>query len=196
MPQIRLEEKLDDLVSLLRSQAVNKQAQTSVQTPQSRPNIFNTPPTTGAPVPHNDVIPSAPAYDPDVVIDTSTSVVHLYPASSQVSRSPVFNDVSVHIHQISDGMAEEQLDTFRRVFIPMFPFVHLPVTLSAADLCRQKPFLWLVLMCLSTKRVAQQFAMEDTIWRIISQRIVVEHLATLDLLLGIVCFASWCVSLV
>jgi hypothetical protein len=157
--------------------------------PQSTPQSFTSSPTVDG-----TLVPSNTAHNPDVVIDTSTSVVHLYPANSQVFSFPVFNDVS--IHQISSRIAEEQLDTFRGTFIPMFPFVHIPVTLSASDLRHQKPFLWLVIMCLSTKRVSQQFAIEETIWQIISRRIVVEHLQTLDLLLGVVCFATWYVTMI
>ena len=176
-------------MTLLRSQAVEKQAQTSLQTPQSTPNAFNESSTINAPVLHNESVSSPLADNPDIVIDTSTSVVHLYPASSQVARSPISNDVS--IYQISNRSAEEHLDTFRRTFIPIFPFVHIPVTLSASELRHQKPFLWLVIMSLSSKHVSQQFTMEETIWQIISQRIVVEHFANLDLLLGVICFASW-----
>jgi hypothetical protein len=175
-------------------QAVEKQAQAMSEIPQSTPQSFNSSPTVDASNHRETLVPANTAYDPDIVIDTSTSVVHLYPASSQVFSSPVFDDVS--IHQISGRIAEEQLDTFRRAFIPMFPFVHLPITLNSSELRHQKPFLWLVVMCLSTKRVAQQFAIEETIWQIISRRIVVEHLATLDLLLGVVCFAMWYVTLV
>jgi hypothetical protein len=162
--------------------------------PQSTPQSFNSSPTVDASIRHGTLVPASTSYEPDIVIDTSTSVVHLYPASSQVFSSPVFNDIS--IHQVSSRIAEEQLDTFRRAFIPTFPFVYIPNTLSASELRHQKPFLWLVVMCLSTKQVSQQFVIEETIWRIISRRIVVEHLATLDLLLGVVCFATWYVTLI
>lgn len=51
-------------------------------------------------------------------------------------------------------------------------------------------------MSLTTKFVSQQFAMEEVIWHIISRRIVAQQIAELDLLLGLVCFASWYVLLV
>ena len=54
-----------------------------------------------------------------------------------------------------------------------------------------KPFLWLVIMALTTKSVREQLAMLETIWRIISQRIIIQQYADMDLLLGIVAFGAW-----
>ncbi|OTA65139.1 hypothetical protein K449DRAFT_392224 [Hypoxylon sp. EC38] len=183
----RLEEKLDDLVTLLRSQAAEKQAQRQAQSQRQTPQLTNE----GTPRSHGDSTSSMPGREnPDFVLDTAASIVHiLRPETPPISPSPILEDVSVH--QVSDRIAEEQLDTFRRVFLPTFPFVHIPATTSAAELRRQKPFLWLVIMALTTKMVAQQFAMADTIWHVISRRIVSQHLANLDLLLGVIGFASW-----
>lgn len=178
----RLEEKLDDLVTILRSQAVERQTpdQTKRYTPQSTRYGDSTSPT---PAQQN----------PDVMIDTTASVIHLLrPASPKASYSPILEDVSVH--DVPDRVAEEQLDIFRRAFVPLFPFVHIPATMSAYELRRQKPFLWLVAMSLTTRLTSQQFAMEETIWDIISHRIVSHHLMDLDLLLGVICFAAWSVS--
>lgn len=124
-----------------------------------------------------------------LMIDSVTNISTPDQAGIESSPSSILEDVAVH--QLSSRVAEEQLHTFHRAFIPMFPFVHIPVKTTAADLLRQKPFLWLVIMALTTKNITQQFAMEETIWSIIAQRIVTEHLANLDLLLGLICFASW-----
>ncbi|RYP67412.1 hypothetical protein DL771_007243 [Monosporascus sp. 5C6A] len=180
----RLEEKLDDLVTLLRAQAGERQPQAAEQrqAPQASP--------TRALGGSADTMLLTPARDPDVVIDTATSVVHLLrSASPHMSLSPVLDDVSVH--EVPDRLGEEQLGLFCRVFVPMFPFIHIPTTLSAAQLRLQRPCLWLVIMALTTKSVSQQFTMGETIWHIISRRIVSQNLADLDLLLGVVCFASW-----
>lgn len=73
----------------------------------------------------------------------------------------------------------------------MFPFVHIPATMTASGLCEAKPFLWLVIMALTDKSASDQFGMEDTIWHIISQRVIREQWAGMDVLLGIICFNSW-----
>lgn len=182
-PASKLEEKLEDLVSLLRSQAVAKQSNSTEN---------DSPSTLSEAVSYVETISATSVRDPDLVIDTTTSVVHLLrPTNSDEAEAPwlIHNDVAVH--KISDRVAEEGLNMLRESFISMFPFVHIPASMSAARLRHESPFLWLVIMALTTKLVSQQFEMEETIWRIISGRIVAEHLADLDLLLGVICFASW-----
>ncbi|KAI1451221.1 hypothetical protein F4805DRAFT_452224 [Annulohypoxylon moriforme] len=183
----RLEEKLDDLVSLLRSQAAEKQGQPQSQSQKHTPQSISE----GTPGGYGESVSSMSVHEnPDLALDTAAGVVHLLrPDSPPMSPSPISDDIS--IHRIPEGVAEEQLELFRRSFIPMFPFIHIPVTTSASDLRREKPFLWLVIMALTTKMVAQQFAMEATIWHIVSRRIVAQHCINLDLLLGVICFASW-----
>lgn len=178
----RLEGKLDDIVSLLRSQAAHKESHANT------PSMTDGSPS-AASVSATYAAVSPPTRDPDVAINTVSSIVHLSRPSEDVTPSPVAEDVAAH--RLSPRVAEASLDDFRRSFLPMFPFAYIPDSMTAADVCRGKPFLWLVVMALSSKDVSRQFAMEETIWHIISQRIVAEHLADLDLLLGVICFASW-----
>ncbi|KAH6890687.1 hypothetical protein B0T10DRAFT_561185 [Thelonectria olida] len=196
-PSNALEEKLDDIVALLRSQASEKQA--SKDTAQSGPSHETTPSMSSRPGEAGSSLISSPGgRDPDVVIDTTDSVVRLLRPTESPSDSPfdlfphpspIAGDVSVH--NIPDWQADEQLILFRRAFIPLFPFVHLPDSMQASELRREKPFLWLVIMALTCKSVSKQFEMADTVWKVISTRVVSEHHANLDLLLGIICFASW-----
>ncbi|KAK9417646.1 hypothetical protein SUNI508_01403 [Seiridium unicorne] len=182
VPASRLEDKLDDLVALLRCQ-VEKQAQVSQPTPQS--TLGTTPSSSGI-----TTNPATIERHPEVLVDTVHNTVQLLrPSSPSPLRSPIMEDIS--LHHIPEAVADEQLATFRRAFLPMFPFVHIGATLKSCELRNVKPFLWLNIMALATKSVSQQFAMEETIWHIISQRIVAQHFADIDLLLGVVCFASW-----
>ncbi|KAI5459715.1 hypothetical protein BGZ63DRAFT_388528 [Mariannaea sp. PMI_226] len=192
-----LEDKLDDIAALLRSQVADKQSSAdSAQTASSRSGTI--PSTSDKPCDSSSSMFSSPNRDPDVVIDTTEGVVHLLrpaeslndsPFDQYTTHSPIADDVSVHC--IPDVEAEDQLNTFRRAFITLFPFVHLPLTIRASDLRRDKPFLWLVIMALTTKVVSKQYELAGTIWKIVSQRFVCEHHADLDLLLGLICFASW-----
>lgn len=128
--------------------------------------------------------------DPDLLVTLNPSVVQfLRRIDHGAALSTIFADVIVH--NIPVSIADESLYTFKRAFLSTFPFVHIPATMSSAELLMQKPFLWLVIMALTAKNAAQQFAMAETIWDIISKRIVVQQHASLDLLLGVICFASW-----
>jgi hypothetical protein len=165
---------------LLRSQVAN-----------SKESNYSTPSSLGPSEQHSvsQQPEPIPAVNPNVAIDTSNSVVELFATSTSELSASLFQDVSSH--KIANMVAEEQLNTFRQVFILVFPFVYIPNTMSSLELRRQKPFLWLVIMALTSKMVSQQFAIEETIWTIITQRIIREHAVNIDLLLGIVCFASW-----
>ncbi|KAJ9130362.1 Zn2/Cys6 DNA-binding protein [Pleurostoma richardsiae] len=187
----RLEEKLDDLVSYLRSQDSSKRGALPTQPSSANDN--------GASGASTSIACSGPAcgkwQDADVVLDTTTGFVHIALAAPNSDSpgtpwSPIFQDIS--LHKVPDGMAEEQLGVFRRSFLPMFPFIHIPSPVSAQELRRQRPFLWLVIMALTSTQVSQQFAMEETFWQIVSRRVVAQREASMDLLLGIMCFASWC----
>lgn len=83
---------------------------------------------------------------------------------------------------------------FHKDFVTTFPFVYIAKNTKAADLRVHKPFLWLVIMAITNRNVAEQFAMEETIWKVVSQRIVVQHHVSLDLIQGLVCFAAWYVQ--
>lgn len=182
----RLEEKLDDIVSLLRSGATVQQGHPSPVSLAPDGGLSNT----NSPLEYSGIPSPSQSNCPDVAISTAANTINLFPSSSSGSPlSIILSDVSVHA--IDPGMAEEQLDIFRRGFLPMFPMIHLPSDLSSVELRTQKPFCWFVIMTLTTKQVSRQFEMESTIWHIISNRIVCQHLTNLDLLLGLICFASW-----
>lgn len=128
--------------------------------------------------------------DPDLLVTLSPSVVQFLRRTDHgAALSTIFADVIVH--NVPVRVADESLNIFKRAFLSTFPFVRIPATMSSAELLMQKPFLWLVIMALTAKNAAQQFATEETIWDIISRRIVVQQHASLDLLLGVICFASW-----
>ncbi|KAM6510080.1 hypothetical protein FALCPG4_017709 [Fusarium falciforme] len=187
----RLERRLDDLASLIQSQGASRSTATpgtndppSVESSGQIP--FDPPPEYSTPA------SPASSYQPDVAINSADATVELLrpvePESSDPS-SLILSDMS--IHGLTDRVAEEQLNTLRRSFLPNSPLFHLPPSLSSREFRQQKPFTWFVTMALSSKQISQQFVMEETIWRIISKRIVCEHLANLDLLIGLICFASW-----
>lgn len=131
----------------------------------------------------------------NVVIDTTTGFARFQspdPGDISVNRTKISTIASyVSLYDIPDAIAEEQLGLFRRIFLPLFAFVHIPTNLKASDLRSQKPFLWLIIMSITTKSADQQTIMGDTIRRIVSQQVLAEQEKSLDLLLGLICYIGW-----
>jgi hypothetical protein len=126
------------------------------------------------------------------IVDMDTTFDRFYPFKTTVTGCcSLLDDISAY--KIPENIADQNLGTFRRAFLPFFPVVYIPEVMSASYLRQQKPFLWLVMMCLTTKDMTQQGAMEYTIGQIISQRIIAEHEKNIDLLLGLICYLAWSV---
>lgn len=124
------------------------------------------------------------------VVDVDSCMDRFYPfKTTDTACCSLLDDISGH--NFTDEVADNQLEIFRRAFLPYFPVVYIPDVMSAAYLRQQKPFLWLVIMSLCTKDMSKQLAMEYTIRQIVSQRAVAEHEKNLDLLQGLICYLSW-----
>ncbi|KLU87138.1 hypothetical protein MAPG_06142 [Magnaporthiopsis poae ATCC 64411] len=136
---------------------------------------------------------------PDIVMDSATvsdsadGSIGSLPSSASAAEMPsVASDIQSvrRLWDLNMVKQEGRLGVFRDVFLPIFPFVHLDRDLSAPELFKEKPFLWLVIVALTEQSVATQFSMEETIWSIISRIIVAEKLADLDLLLELIAFTN------
>jgi hypothetical protein len=111
-----------------------------------------------------------------------------------VAVSPLQASVDISIYTIPDSLAEENFNTFCRAFLPFFPVVQTPNAMSASDLCLQKPFLWLVIMSLTTKSATRQLEMGGIIRQIVSRKVVAQNEKSLDVLLGLICYLAWSVA--
>ncbi|KAJ4387719.1 hypothetical protein N0V93_008318 [Gnomoniopsis smithogilvyi] len=189
------DDPVDDIAALLRTQAAETTASLSWDRQDSlQPGTASKAASGGSSVTltPGDTSSSVTVReeDPDLVITMEPSIVQfLRRADLGEAASTIFTDVTVH--GVSVRVADESLRIFKRAFLSTFPFVHIPAEMNSTDLLMQKPFLWLVIMALTAKHASQQFAMEQTIWNIISRRIIAQQHASLDLLLGLICFASW-----
>lgn len=202
--QFSLESKLDEVVSLLRAQStsVHSHPTTSTNSATQQEHSNGTSPS------NNSTLVNSASHDsPEVavscfdgpkgsslVLDPETSFVHVDRADKlstypPLQNSPILKDISTHY--VSESQSEEQLAIFHQTFLTFFPFVYIAKETTAAELRLQKPFLWLVIMAVTTRNISEQFAMEETIWKVISQRIVVQHHVSLDLIQGLTCFAAW-----
>jgi hypothetical protein len=87
--------------------------------------------------------------------------------------------------------AEENLNIFITKQLKYFPFVYISPTTTAEQLRQERPFLWLCIMAISSKIIAQQQSLNKRIENIVAQRLLYESEYSLDLLLGILAFIGW-----
>ncbi|KAM0435975.1 hypothetical protein ACHAPT_002867 [Fusarium lateritium] len=199
----QLEEKLDDLVSILRATQ-----STNGSHPQTSTAAVTTP-TTGSTTAHP---PPPNSYCPSSVLDTPSRLDSLATAATSSSgtfssmphafgtaatsietpmeSSTLANDDTYLLPEPTPAEAEVYLDTFRS-WLPRFPFMVLPKNQTAESLRKEKPFLWLCIMNITTTSHPQQVKLKERVRQEAAQRVIVEHERSMDVLLGLVCYIAW-----
>lgn len=181
----RLEEKLDDLVSLLQAR---EEPSTVIPSLQSTPDgtiLMKVNTTTTNQSEMNSVLSSSNSHIRNVpILESATTDV----TSFSHSLPPfTFRDVD----EPSPVEAEENLVNFKTCKSKYFPFVYIPSTTSAQHLRQEWPFLWLSIMTVGSKSTSQQQVLGSKIRQMIAQEMVVQSEKNLDLLLGLLTFIGW-----
>lgn len=212
----RLEEKLDDLVTLLKAQATGNPSRSQ----------------------HSQDGPTSDHHSTNAERQPSTSIsghaVHsqhngaiLYISDTAVERgvSPRIPQVAsladpCHPSELSTAQAEECLSTFRAHHLQALPFFHIApevtyvrhlithrvdfvvchqeikrtqglMLYSPAQLQSRRPFLWRVLRTICCKSIVERGNLDNSIREILAQRILVDGDRSLDLLLGLIAYLAW-----
>jgi hypothetical protein len=87
--------------------------------------------------------------------------------------------------------AEECLRVFRAQYLPTFPCVYIPPSVTAEQLREEGPMLWLSIMVVTCQSPSRQVVLGDTLQRIVAQKVVIEHEKSMDILLGLIVFLGW-----
>ncbi|KAG9229196.1 hypothetical protein BJ875DRAFT_475560 [Amylocarpus encephaloides] len=87
--------------------------------------------------------------------------------------------------------AEEYLNIFRTQKLQFLPFLHLCPSISAAQLQRERPFLWICIMAISVRSTTQQIEISRTVRLNLSRLMLLELEIDVDLLLGLLVFLAW-----
>jgi hypothetical protein len=234
----QLEEKLDDLVTLLRNQASsgsgpNQQAAAAVLAANklSAAGVkasggINTPSTstsshTQSPNNAGDD-KSAAAQDDTVVADADANSSSACPscgcpkpgtmaftmgmttckcdasAPSQVKWYQIMpGDMSEKPSYISHPLepnpveAEEALATFKEDMLYYLPLVHIPDGMTAKELRERSPFLWFNIMVVTARPLQRLGQLGAASKKFMSEKIVLEHEKSFDLLQGLLIFLGW-----
>jgi hypothetical protein len=170
----QLEEKLEDLVSILRASQQQPSQQMSRQpsvdaasTPYtSRLDSLATAATVSSHQPRRDAFRC----------ETQTLA---YPPGN----GPVF-------YEPSPQEAERRLGLFRG-WLKNLPFMVLPRDMTVGTLRQEKPFLWMCINNITAPTVREQIILKDKIRAEVAQRIVIDSERNMDLFLGLLACMTW-----
>ncbi|KAL2845503.1 hypothetical protein BJY01DRAFT_214168 [Aspergillus pseudoustus] len=186
----RLEDKLEDLVSLLRA---------GVQPPGANPvnlllgQLGQTQDTTLS----NAI---SPPESLDAPISNATRSIYIMPPN-QAAFTPDTNtsesggQTSVSFSSPAEPtslQAEEYLTLFHAQLLPYFPCVYIPPGTTAQQLRRDRPFTWLCIMAVTCKFAGQRRALYDKIKAIVAQQMIHNSAnSDIDVLHGLLIYLGW-----
>lgn len=208
----QLEEKLEDLVSLLRNQSTAGKppaAGQAVSIAMHESSRLDQWASTPAPS-HTETAPTGSSddrSDSNPAAGASTGGPQTPAAIFGAAFSPgLFNHQTTVPVPISSMIqspwmptipreAEERLTLFRDRYLRCFPCIYIPPDMTSEQLREEKPFTWYTIMMMSCQTSSLQYGMGSVWQRVISQKIVIEHEKNIDLLQGMVIFLAWSVPL-
>ncbi|KAL4724853.1 hypothetical protein ACLX1H_008300 [Fusarium chlamydosporum] len=115
---------------------------------------------------------------------SSTGDSHMHTSPSSIGE-----DTS-SLDEPTPEEAEVYLNKFRE-WLKKFPCMVLPSDMTAAALRKEKPFLWLCIMNITSMSVEQQMKMKDRVRQEMATRIIINHERSMDCLQGLICYVCW-----
>ncbi|OTB10379.1 hypothetical protein K445DRAFT_253890 [Daldinia sp. EC12] len=175
----RLEEKLDGLISLIKTGTSGGSA---VASPQPSASMVTSPPNGGVQTELNGHIYNQ--IDRGSLSTASGSNTNNVP--DHITDS---NHMTSYEPSLSD--AEEYLSNFKTYKLKYFPFVNITSNISANQLRQERPFLWLCIMAIGSKSTLQQQILGRKIRETVAQEMVIKSTKNIDILLGLLAFIGW-----
>lgn len=196
----QLEEKLEDLVRMLRDQNAAKQLPSKGYPHQDSdagiPSPSNTSPrdpsaSGGSDKPSPSDVPGygATSQARPAALSSDASPPALCNPQPDSPPAALVNPSGNTVG--SRAEAEAGLRYFRSHYLETFPCVYLPPDMTAEQLRQEKPFLWFNILAMTCRPATRQIEMGETIKKIVAQKLVVEHEYSIDMLLGLLVFIAW-----
>lgn len=202
-----LEEKLDDLVSLIRAQANGKapggnDAATTNFTNSASPAAQGGPATGPSTMSSSEPSPNTASTAPYSGGESSRTEATSSPENgtlnpefyctpqllSFLTSSGLINWFS---DPIPDDVAEKNMILFRRDMLSFCPVVYIPPDMTAKELRRIRPCLWLSIMACTTRSLKQSHDIGDKLRHIIADKMVVGFERHVDFLQSLLVFMQW-----
>ncbi|KAH8703596.1 hypothetical protein BGW36DRAFT_88931 [Talaromyces proteolyticus] len=186
----RLEQKLDGLVSLLKSGNRNNDyfGNTSAdaspewglngnrQSETAEASHRETPTSTNKTVAAH------------TISSLTNSISPLTPVSESLAPFPYAIPPDA---DVSAEDSEHYVHMFRTQYLKFFPFFWLREGKTSLELRQEYPFLWLSIMSISSTLLPQQMALARVVREVTSQEIIMKGERSIDLLLGLLCVVAW-----
>lgn len=191
----KLEEKLDGLVTLLKSAT------------QGMPGLIN------PDLSHGDVFPATSENAPATASPSGASDAGFIPSKSLSNggglpeptytptttnslRSMPLNDFSLQpdLHPALEPSAEDAelyLNKFRNDFVKHLPFIIIPPSVTSHQLRQDRPILWIAIMTVSSSNIAQQHSLSKEMREILARHAFVQGTRNMDFLLAVLVYATW-----
>ncbi|PYI35854.1 hypothetical protein BP00DRAFT_333610 [Aspergillus indologenus CBS 114.80] len=193
----RLEDKLEDLVSLLRAgvQPSNVTTTTMLGLLGQLPDNQNSSNSNAASPPNMSDVPMggsssgpSPVYASRNTGSASTPDTSISDSGGSLSSGAS----SLNAMEPSGLQAEELLTFFQTQMLPYFPCMYIPPGTTSQKLRRDRPFSWLCIMAVTSRSSAQSRPLFDRIKHIVSQKLVHEYSCRdLDILQGLLIYLGW-----
>ncbi|GFN17280.1 hypothetical protein AtubIFM55763_004275 [Aspergillus tubingensis] len=190
----RLENKIEDLVALLRAGVHPGNASTTLlrelaQLPENQKFASS---NAASPPGRSDISMSSSglnSIDTRRTNDTeSTPEASLSDGGGSLSTGAS----AEHAMEPTGIQAEEYFTIFLTKMLPYFPCLYVPSGTTAEKLRRDKPFTWLCIMAIASKSSAQRRILFDRIKHTVAQRLVHEYSCReLDMLQGLLLYLGW-----
>ena len=87
--------------------------------------------------------------------------------------------------------AELYLNRFRTDYVKHLPFIIMPSSVTAHQLRHESPFLWLSVMTVASTRSTQQIALSKEARGVFGREAYLEGTRNMDLLLAVLVYATW-----
>ncbi|KAF4468163.1 Zn(II)2Cys6 transcription factor [Fusarium albosuccineum] len=185
----QLEEKLDDLVSILRATQSSSSAHTQPENATPSLSAYSAS-TAGQITSRLESLATAAATS-----SAESQSCHTYGTSSS-SHNPIEpmmgggNSDTILLPEPTPEEAEVYLDKFRD-WLKSFPLMIIPYDMTAATLRKERPFLWLCIMNITSMSVPQQMKLKDRVREEAATRVIINHERSMDVLLGLITYVAW-----
>ncbi|KAK9342228.1 hypothetical protein V1522DRAFT_416800 [Lipomyces starkeyi] len=187
----KLEEKLDGLVTLLKSATQGAPGISSLEGLQPASHEPSSISAAISRVYQGEYTPNRPSPNgsgPHESIYT--------PTISTFSKSTPLNSLNAQpvLHpglEPSPEDADRYLNRFRNDFVKHLPFVIISPSVTAHELRQERPILWISIMTVASSHSTQQISLSNEVRGILAREAFVQGTRNMDLLLAILVYATW-----